>query len=357
VSANLLELEAEPTRALLDSVELEGLTAHRWGEASRTLAGLFLSFQSIKSLLDDATVRRQSWAIATQSRIDQLRVMLLGCSIERSDIALPIGERALLDGSRVVDRCTPDELLREMSASFDDVKAVLFGVSECWAELPPRFRSMRQRLWKLDEATRSGLEQPLADLARQVMADPLGVDRSLVDAVERELVGLEALAHDTDDELAAARELVASLPAAVARAHHDRAAAAERFVAHHLPESVELDGTLAARVDALEPLIAARSWREVSAELTAIRLAAAALVDRAERTEGCRNALIAQRNELRGRLHALEAKAGARDRVEDPELWDLYEQARTELYTAPTDLDRAGALVQAYGDALHGAAR
>ena len=86
--------------------------------------------------------------------------MLLGCSIERSDAALPIGERELLDGSRVVDRLTPDELLREMAAGFDDVKSVIFGVAECWGELPPRFRSMRERLATTRERPATSWSRP-----------------------------------------------------------------------------------------------------------------------------------------------------------------------------------------------------
>ncbi len=353
VSTNLLELEAEPTRELLDSIDLQGVTATRWADAKMRLAGLFVSYRSLRSLLDDATTRRRSWAIVTPHRIDRLRVMLLGCSIDRSEVARPLGERQLLDGTRVVDRCTPDELLRAMAADFDEVKAVVFGVAECWAELPPRVRSLRDRLDRLDEPARGDLEPRLNEFAEFVMTDPLAVDHDLLAAIENELRAIEVVQADAAGELAAIRELVAGLPPAVARADAARADLAQRFAAHHLPPPVDVDTTLVDRVDALEQLASVGAWRDLGVEIAAIRTIAVDVLERADHIESSAATLVATRDELRGRLDALEAKAGARELIEEADVSSLFAQARTALYSAPTDLDRARTLVQAYGDMLH----
>ena len=58
------------------------------------------------------------------------------------------------------------------------------------------------------------------------------------------------------------------------------------------------------------------------------------------------------RNQLRGRLDGYRAMAIRRGLVEDGQLAALHARARDALYTAPTDLADAEALVQAYREAL-----
>lgn len=58
------------------------------------------------------------------------------------------------------------------------------------------------------------------------------------------------------------------------------------------------------------------------------------------------------RNELRGLLDALKAKAAASGLAEDPQCTMLYGEARDLLYTAPCDLSGAGAAVSRYGALL-----
>jgi hypothetical protein len=161
VSANLLDLEAEPARELLEAIDLDGETAQRWSQSRTTLAGLFTSCAALSSLLDAVASERSSWNLATASRVDRLGTMLLGRSIERSSTPLPIGDRTLLAESNVVDRCTPDELLRIMSIEFDGVKDVVMAAAERWNELPVRLRAGRQRLEGLVHlVAESGIDDP-----------------------------------------------------------------------------------------------------------------------------------------------------------------------------------------------------
>ena len=60
------------------------------------------------------------------------------------------------------------------------------------------------------------------------------------------------------------------------------------------------------------------------------------------------NAPLQLRQELRGRLDALKAKALARGLAEDPILSELAEKAKQLLYTRPTPLDKAAELVTLY---------
>jgi hypothetical protein len=63
--------------------------------------------------------------------------------------------------------------------------------------------------------------------------------------------------------------------------------------------------------------------------------------------------LLQTRQELRGRLDALQAKALARRLIEDPTLTDLAEQAKQLLYKRPTPLNQATALVSEYEKRLN----
>ena len=86
-----------------------------------------------------------------------------------------------------------------------------------------------------------------------------------------------------------------------------------------------------------------------------------AWTDNAERlqrdNEACLHANlvpIAARNELRGRLDAYRAMAHDRGLIEDHEVSRRYDAAHDALFTAPTDLVEAAALVRQYREALPG---
>jgi hypothetical protein len=61
---------------------------------------------------------------------------------------------------------------------------------------------------------------------------------------------------------------------------------------------------------------------------------------------------LGRRQELRGLLSSLEAKAKAVGLARDAELIDLGGRARAILYAPQTDLDDATLLVKGYGDRL-----
>ncbi len=59
------------------------------------------------------------------------------------------------------------------------------------------------------------------------------------------------------------------------------------------------------------------------------------------------------RQELRGRLSALQAKAQAKQKIEDPALSQLAQKAERSLYSRPTSLKQAETLVQQYEQQLN----
>ena len=64
-----------------------------------------------------------------------------------------------------------------------------------------------------------------------------------------------------------------------------------------------------------------------------------------------------RRLELRGRLHALQAKAQARGRIEDVGLVEIADQIHQILFNRPSDLDQAEQLLIQYDRHLNGLIR
>src|SRR5262245_57536949 len=79
--ANLLELDQSPSRALLAAARLEGLSAQRWAEADRALAGLFQSYAGLSAVVEAAVAARGSGAAVPASRRGELEHLLVGPSI------------------------------------------------------------------------------------------------------------------------------------------------------------------------------------------------------------------------------------------------------------------------------------
>ena len=63
--------------------------------------------------------------------------------------------------------------------------------------------------------------------------------------------------------------------------------------------------------------------------------------------------LSKERQELRGRLEALQAKAAAKGKIEDETLTDIAQQAKKLLYSRPTPLAQAANLVEQYEKRLN----
>jgi hypothetical protein len=73
----------------------------------------------------------------------------------------------------------------------------------------------------------------------------------------------------------------------------------------------------------------------------------------AQATIETHQARLQLRQELRGRLIALKAKAVAKQRAEDPNLIDIADRAQTLLHQRPTPLDQATDLVTQYEQRLN----
>jgi hypothetical protein len=87
ISANLVDLEIDSGRQLLEATRLEGQSAVRWAAASQALTELWRRHGLLQALLEQADELRAS------RRTDQVESLLRGRSIELASSEVPLAQR------------------------------------------------------------------------------------------------------------------------------------------------------------------------------------------------------------------------------------------------------------------------
>jgi hypothetical protein len=367
IRSNLLEIELDPNRQLLDSAALEGETARRWSEASASLAQLWQWHALLEALLERAGELRGSRPRLAAKRETQLSDMLSGASIALANEHVPLQERQLLGGAEL--RCTADELLQRAEMAFDQAKTVLGALNDAWGDIPERLAAQRTMVEEctvlareLGEGEPQQLDRARArvgELSERLAKDPLSVQKQDVVACERSLAAiredlrrLECVRAEIDALLADARGLLAELRRVVVQASEAQAQARVKITAVELPASMSVDDALERQLQDVEKIAHHGAWREARAVLEQWTGRVRRLLEQAEHVVRENRAPIERRNELRGLLDAYQAKALALGLIEDLELSGIFNEARESLYTAPTDLVKASELVNRYRQAL-----
>ena len=358
----LVDIELDPSRALLDASELEGHTATRWAAASATLSQLWEWHRVLADLLERVAKLR-----ATRTRLRPQQIAALSELVERPSITCVNHDGSARPQEIAV---TPAALVERMSAELVEAKAVLAQIDAAWGTVGPRLRAIgevitatRELCGQLGEPEPDDLEparQRLTALRRTLAKDPLSVRPEDVDALEASAAApradLEAIAEFRDrieERLAGARELLGELRRSVRDADVASAEAAVKIADSQVPAPLSLVES-EAQLEQVGELAEAGAWGEAWRALADWTTGAHVLLEESRRTAADSRALIAARKELRDRLVAYEAKARGLGLIEDPEVLRHFEGAHEVLYTAPTDLAAAKALVRRYGQALLG---
>jgi len=363
ISANLVELEIDPNRRLLDGVSLQGESAARWSAASDALTELWRR----QALLEDLLQRADK--LHGPRRSHELHALLDGQSIELGSADVPLAERELLGSSRAAQRCSAEELLSGMSSLFDEIKSVSSRIGGAWETLIPKLddaRSLRLQCSRLAgelgqscaREVEPGSER-LDEMNASVTADPLSVQSSDVDQVAAQLRALRDELQDTvelqrgfDARALEARELLDQLRAAVAEALAAREQLLAKIVTPTAPTAPQLRGDLERELADTAGLARAESWREARAALENWTARANAQLRDAQATRDACRAPIEARNQFRALLDAYQVKAKRLGRLEDPEVAQILRRARDKLYRAPTDLSLAAQLIRSLQHAL-----
>jgi hypothetical protein len=320
---------------------------------------------------DRAQLRGRSAAVAQEAGelVDGLwtRYPRLTEAGERLDAAMPGGDRQAIQN--LLQRDGTAALLRALEADAERASTLIAQLGTAWRNAVPRLDALRTRLAKAAE-TADALGMPgdpelaaartvVDDATAQATSDPLGAElddaERLVQRVEERLSDLARTRATIGSDLEAAEARLGELAQLIAAGHGARRAAEDRIVdpgglVTPLDER-ELD-TLRGRLDRLKAQARAGAWPAAAQGLTQWREEAGELGGRAEAVAAANRAPLERRNDLRGLLDALRAKAAALGLAEDPTLTGLYRSAHEALYAYRCDVRRAETLVREYGKAI-----
>lgn len=311
----LLELELDGDRKLLDATTLKGATATRWSAVD--LLGAWESHAQLT---------------ATLARADELRGSRPRLRAERRAEL-----EALIDGR--------SQQLRSALQAAEEASAIVAAAGAAWGALTPRVTA-------IDAGELHGVGAECEQLVADLAADPLSVDPARVDALEQAIEELAGLREAAATRLAAAQALLDSLEAA----QRDGEAAHElvlvKIANPSVPSPRRVLSELAAGLREIESLVEHARWTEARDALAGWSGDATAELERALAIAAANRAPIERRNQLRGLLKAYQGKARSLRALEDDAIVALFEGARHELYTAPTDLGVASELISRYQEAL-----
>ena len=341
ISSKLIALEHDPYWSLFEAASLTGDSAARRAEGKKCISELWewlRRFDEGTRQASDVRGTKRRLSTDESERIEQLL----------ADVSNDIGNAAAL---------------------LDSAAGVVSAVTEAWDALLPRLRSTEEQFAQLSQRAEAVGEDAVlktpklqAALERQresLTTDPLSVAGDDLDPIDvmlaelkREIESAERLKTEAAGEFQRARTILAAL-----RGSEQAAAAAHqectlKIASPAIPPAVAIDGALVQQFGRAEALSQEGNWLVAQRELHDWMARASELAKRLDENLAANRRPLEERNQLRGRLDAYRSKVHRLGMIEDPSLSALYNAARDALFTAPTDLDAAGDLVERYQRAV-----
>jgi hypothetical protein len=380
ISAALLELEDHPGYRILNGADLTGVTLAQWNDAKAVIGTLWEGLAAHKQARESAAALRSQHARPDQARLAELTRLLTGPSVRLAGPELPLEQRGLLDGRRKVEQLSLAALVARMNGAFAQATEVVAAAETAWSEQVGRL-SRAEDTWRAaDQLVQSlGLRPErdpaagtiariggeLARVRQVVVADPLSgwhdgqVSTEPIDQIQAELAPVAAeldqaaaIRSDFENQARQIGALVGAVEAAEADARAARERVREKIAAAAVPDVPLAAPGLRERLDVVSELRRQGRWTEVATAAAQLQRDAAGEAGRAQAALAAITAPLRERNELRGRLQAYQAKAAATGHGEDLDLAAGYRQAQDLLWTAPCELDQARAAVLRYQTAV-----
>jgi hypothetical protein len=384
ISQNLIELQDLPTyqrlagEAGFPPPNLLGQTRSRVDPALSAMTGLFEHFELLAATLNQAQGLRQqiSGKRALDEKIAEIVQILTGESIQLPLVAVPLAQRDLLSASQGSDRVKPMDLMLAMVKSFETARDVVLAVDRAWANLEPKLTASFKQIQAIQtQAGSFGLtsfdqlvqaEQAISLLHDRVDRDPLGV----ADEFEATIAPLIQTAQASLQQVQQQQQQIHSGIAQAGAQVQQLQQLHEQALGLYQDACAKIRGEPLQVPLAPETLIALAEWQQTLASKLAagmvqplvvglqnwqVKYAAAKLVT--EGAIGTATQALNRREELRGRLHALQAKAQARGKIEDVELVTLATQIHQTLFSRPSDLVQASQDLLQYDRRLNGLVR
>ena len=211
VSQNLLELQEQPTYQRLcgypgyPKVELTGITAKRVTPALEAMNDLFQYFDLLVQVVDKASQLRQQLPrfLVSEQKIDEIKQLLTGASIELPSVQTPLAQRELLTATHIANAIAPAELLQVMTHAFSVARDAVLAVDTAWTHLDNILADAELQIYalqnlaeSLDSNTLSELMQfhgAIASLRQRIEQDPLGVSAEVEQQIQPMLAKVKSV--------------------------------------------------------------------------------------------------------------------------------------------------------------------
>ena len=373
IAVNLHDLADHTTYELLKNGTLEGVTALRVGPTLDDSEDLWELFSHFHDALGRAQALRGTGKRVDNNNEAQLVRLLTEPSILISTTATPLAERGLLDSTDSERRITFDQAIARMRAKYEPIRDAVADVQRVQRDVLPRLGAIATTLAEarqtadalgVTEPELSRAERRLEQVRVMAIDDPLGLAPNEGDKLEQlarlavgRVAALRAGRDNLDADLASVEGLIAEIRTLRARAEAAGLEAVEKIAGadgvRAVPSEAAIDGPngVAARARGLVDGPAS-SWQGRRSALDDWMRSARRLRDQLFRAGEANRAQLRVREELRGLLTAYRAKMAGVGKAEDPVATELADEAHNELYTRPTDLDRARRLLRELGAAV-----
>jgi hypothetical protein len=377
---NLLDLYDLPAYQRLSGggnppSNVTGITQQQASTALTAIDRLFEYLELLNQSIERSQkLRRELPSLfVSDSKLQEIEQLLMGASVELPSIQRPLAERDLLSSSQQFRSVSLETLLDRMMVAFTIARDTFVAVDTAWMELESNLITTHQSLIELKqlaEKLQLGVPESLiiaetnfTNLQLQIDRDPLGVNRTfdrdiipLIDRSRSELATLDRQRQQLQSDLVTAAQELLELQ----QLNRDSIAAyteSHAKISHSLPTISPFSPAELTELERwLERLVA----KFALGIIPPVRVGLMNWLHKVRAyTQSAQSALAANRlpidtrQELRGRLDALTAKALAKGKAEDPILTNLANQARQVLYTSPTDLNLGQDLVTRYEQGLN----
>jgi hypothetical protein len=288
---------------------------------------------------------------------------------------VPLHQRDLTSAASTENKVSIDQLVSMMRHTYEPLRDAIAQVDAVWRDVLPRLDAGRQTLAAIqDDLHTLGIDavaelqaavMHIEEVDAMVLDDPLALgpsagerlDSSVSAAADRvnQLISEKRTFNqevgNIERQLADLRVLRARATAAWSEAS---AKIADPDGLIHPPGAQTIDGPGSLGNRAQPFLTVGADWATARhdherwvARMNAFRM-------QLERAHAANRAPLDRRDELRGRLGAYRAKASRLGfaAITHPQVSDLADNAHSELFTAPVNLDRADELVERLGRAL-----
>jgi chromosome segregation ATPase len=309
--------------------------------------------------------------LGTDQKVQEIFQLLNSASIQLPTVITPLAQRELLTAAEITRKITPLQLLVVMVKTFQVVKETILEVDHVWNDLEPQLDRSEAEIVNLQRrGEASGINckelenapQAIATLRDRIESDPFGTSanfddiKRLITQIRTEIDQFVLAQEKLKQGFSIAQMLLQQLMVLNQNAIAAFTECQEKItdypsIAPPLPlEQIEALGQWLQR---LETKLKEGLTSPVRVGLENCLAKINEYIATERKTIAINRLAIQTRQELRGRLDALKAKALAKGFAEDIQLTILSEKAKQILYCRPTPLKQAEETVKQYETMLN----